>query len=145
MKEVSAKEAFELMEKDPNYIYLDVRSIPEFEKGHPIRALNIPLLHFNPGMGMMPNDDFVKVVEASVPKNAKVLVGCQMGGRSAQACQIMSQLGYSDVANVRGGYGGAMDYSGRISEPGWSTLQLPTCKTCDDESQYSNLAAKAKK
>jgi len=145
MKEVTAKEAFDLMEKDPAYVYLDVRSIPEFEQGHPIRAINIPLLHFNPGMGMMPNDDFVAVVEASVPKTAKVVVGCQSGGRSAQACQIMTQLGYSNVANVRGGYGGVMDYSGRISEPGWNTLQLPTCKSCNDESRYKSLEAKAKK
>lgn len=145
MKEVTAEEAFDLMEKDPGCVYVDVRSIPEFEKGHPARAINIPLLHFNPGMGMMPNDDFVTVVEASVPKSAKVLVGCQSGGRSAQAVQIMTQIGYTNIANVRGGYGGVMDYAGRVLEPGWSMLQLPDCKSCSDDARYNTLAAKAKK
>jgi len=79
MKEMNAQEAYDLLQKDPDYLYLDVRSVPEFEQGHPIKAINIPLLHFVAGMGMLPNDDFVAVVEASLPKDAKLLVSCKTG------------------------------------------------------------------
>ena len=144
MKEVSPKEAYELIESDPEYIYLDVRSVPEFEAGHPEKAINIPILHFTPGAGMSPNQDFPAVVEANLPKDAKIVVGCKSGGRSAQACAVMSQMGYTNVTNVRGGFVGAMDNFGRVVEPGWSMLNLPTSVESDTEARYETLAAKAK-
>lgn len=145
MKDVSPQEAHDLMESDPDYIYLDVRSIPEFDAGHPPKAINIPLLHFAPGAGMTPNPDFVAVVEANVAKDAKLLVGCKSGGRSAQACQILGQMGYSDATNVRGGFVGAADNMGRVVEPGWSMLNLPVSTDLDEDSSYESLAAKAGK
>ena len=145
MKEVSPLDANELMQNDPEYIYLDVRSIPEFEAGHPPRAINIPLMHFTPGLGMSPNEDFPAVVEATLPKDAKIVIGCKSGGRSANACQILSQMGYTNVANVRGGFVGQTDNFGRMVEPGWSMLNLPTCDDCGDESHYEAISAKSKK
>jgi rhodanese-related sulfurtransferase len=145
MKEVNAKEAYEKMQNDPEYIYLDVRSIPEYEQGHATGAINIPIMHFQPGMGMTPNEDFVKVVEANLPKNAKLVVGCKMGGRSARACEILTQMGYTDVTNIRGGFGGAMDQMGRVVEPGWSMLDLPVSTGTGDDVSYAKLCAKAKK
>jgi rhodanese-related sulfurtransferase len=140
MKEIDAKQASELMQKDPEIIYLDVRSVPEFEQGHPPNAFNIPLLHFSPGSGMYPNEDFERVLNANLSKNAQILVGCQSGGRSARACEIMSSLGYSNVTNVSGGFGGAMDQMGRVTEPGWSMLGLPVCQECKEDSHYDALS-----
>ena len=145
MKELNAQEAFELMQADPEYIYLDVRSVPEFEAGHPTRAINIPILHLTPGVGMSPNQDFPDVVEAALAKDAKLVIGCKSGGRSARACEVMSQMGYTNVANVRGGFVGAVDNFGRVTEPGWSMLNLPTCTECGDEASYESLATKARK
>lgn len=145
MKEVSPQEAHDLMQNDPEYIYLDVRSVPEFDAGHAARAINIPILHFAPGVGMSPNPDFVAVVEANIPKDAKLLVGCKSGGRSAQACAMLGQMGYSNTANVRGGFGGATDQYGRLIEPGWSMLGLPVSTDMDEEASYETLAAKARK
>lgn len=145
MKEVSAQEAFELMQNDPDYIYLDVRSVPEFEAGHPQNAINIPIMHFTPGVGMSPNQDFPAVVEANLPKDAKLVVGCKTGVRSARACDILSQMGYMNVANVRGGFVGAMDNAGRVVEPGWSMLNLPTSTEAADDARYESLAAKTQK
>lgn len=145
MKELNAQEAYELMQSDPEYIYLDVRSVPEFEAGHPPGAINIPIMHFAPGTGMSPNQDFTTVVEGALPKNAKLVIGCKSGGRSARACEIMSQIGYTNVTNVRGGFVGAMDNFGRVSEPGWSMLNLPTCTECGDGARYETLEAKVKK
>ena len=145
MKELNAQEAYDLMRSDPEYIYLDVRSVPEFEAGHPPRAINIPIMHFAPGSGMSPNQDFAAVVDGSLPKAAKLVIGCKSGGRSARACEILSQMGYTNVANVRGGFVGAMDNFGRVTEPGWSMLNLPTCSRCEEDARYEALAAKAQK
>ena len=143
MKEFSPREAYDLMQNNPEYVYLDVRSVPEFEAGHPANAINIPLMHLTPGVGMTPNPEFTSVVEASLPRDSKLVVGCKTGGRSARACEIMEQMGYKIVANVRGGFVGAMDNTGRITEAGWSMLSLPTCSACADEARYETLAAKA--
>jgi rhodanese-related sulfurtransferase len=125
MKEISPQEAHELMQKDPEFIYLDVRSAPEFDEGHPPNAVNIPIMNFTPGFGMTPNPNFVQEVDAQIPKGAKVIVGCKSGGRSAKACEVMTKMGYLDVANMRGGFVGAADRMGRLVEPGWSMLDLP--------------------
>src|SRR5437868_8361086 len=140
MKEVSPQQAYELMQDDTEIIYLDVRSVPEYEAGHPQGAINIPLLHFTPGLGMSPNDSFQSVVEANLPKDAKIIVGCKTGGRSANACQIMSQMGYADVTNVRGGFVGASDMTGRMVEPGWSALNLPVATAAAEGADYESLA-----
>ena len=142
MKEVNAQEAYDLMRSDPEYVYLDVRSVPEFEAGHAPGAINIPIMHFSPGAGMSPNQDFTAVVEAALPKDAKLVIGCKSGGRSARACDVMSQMGYTNVANIRGGFVGAMDNMGRVTEPGWSMLNLPTCNECSNEASYEALAKK---
>lgn len=144
MKEISAKEAYELMQKDPGYVYLDVRSVPEFEQGHAAGAINIPLFHFQPGMGMMPNQDFTKVAEANLPKDVKLVIGCQSGGRSARACEILAQLGYKDTANIRGGFVGMTDPMGRVVAPGWSMENLPVCRECSPDAHYDSLASKVK-
>src|SRR5687767_13990993 len=97
-KQVTVQEAAELMKE--GYKYLDVRSVPEFEAGHPLGALNIPLLNSQGGR-MIPNPDFQAVAQGNLPKDEKLLVGCKMGGRSAQAAAILEAAGYSNVVNVR--------------------------------------------
>lgn len=144
MKELNAQEAHDLLQSDREYTYLDVRSVPEFEAGHPAGAINIPIMDLAPGVGMTPNPDFAAVVEATLRKDAKLLVGCKSGVRSARACEAMSQMGFTDVANVRGGFVGAVDNLGRVTEPGWSMLNLPLCKECDEEARYEALKAKTR-
>lgn len=106
------------MEKQ-GYAYVDVRSVPEFEAGHPDGAFNIPILHLT-GWGMTPNPDFAAVMERAFPKDAKIVVGCKAGGRSRQAAAILERLGFSSVVEQRAGFDGAAD------EPGWRQAGLPT-------------------
>jgi rhodanese-related sulfurtransferase len=145
MKEVTPQEAYDLLKSDPDCLYLDVRSVPEFEAGHPTDAINIPLLHFDPAVGMTPNEDFLRVAEANLPKEKKLVVGCKAGGRSARACEMLSQMGYKDVTNVKGGFVAATDNFGRIVEPGWSMLNLPTSTDAPEDARYDALLSKAKK
>lgn len=119
--------AKEILDEDPEAIYVDVRSIPEFVAEHPIRALNIPLLHKTETGNMEPNPEFMTVAQATLPKDKKLLVGCLRGGRSQKACEILETSGYTHLYNVHGGFGGAIDpATGTLSQKGWKELGLPT-------------------
>jgi rhodanese-related sulfurtransferase len=120
--------------------YLDVRSIPEFEQGHPAGAFNVPLLHLDPATGQMrPNPDFLPVVRANFPPDTPMVIGCKMGGRSQQACEILASAGYHDVANVLGGFGGAP----QTGHKGWAQEGLPVEQKPDPARQYTALQKKA--
>lgn len=120
VKRVSPKEASELVGQ--GYAYLDVRSIPEYDGGHPPGAYNIPLMHMGPG-GMAPNAEFAAVVAKVFPdKGAKIVVGCKSGGRSIRAAQMLEASGYTGLIENRAGWGGDG------VEPGWAQAGLPAEK-----------------
>lgn len=121
------------------WTYLDVRSIPEFEQGHPKGAANIPLLHAQGGR-MMPNPDFQKVVEANFPKDTKLVVGCKAGGRSLQAAALLSASGYAHIVDMQGGFHGERDNLGRVSCSGWAESGLPVATQADTGKSYQELA-----
>ncbi|MCI0656306.1 MAG: rhodanese-like domain-containing protein [Acidobacteria bacterium] len=125
VKSISPQEAHDWSGRDERALYLDVRSVEEFSEGHPAKAFNVPLLHRNPSGQMTPNPDFLAVVKANFPRETPLLMGCMSGGRSLRAAEILEAAGYTQVVNVRCGFGGARDAAGRIVEPGWAGLGLP--------------------
>lgn len=140
MKRVSPQEASELVAQ--GYTYVDVRSQPEFEAGHPAGALNVPLAFAGP-FGMQPNPDFVSVMQANFPADAKLVVGCQAGMRSMRAVQTLEGAGYTDVVDQRAGFGGARNMSGQVTEQGWKDAGLPVESAAKPGAAYADLAAKA--
>lgn len=143
VKNVTVREAHQ--KQGEGYTYVDVRSIPEFEQGHPAGAVNIPLIHQDERTGqMMPNREFLQVVQGNFSPDAKLLIGCQVGGRSVQAAQILAGSGYADVSNVLGGYGGARDqFTGIVHAEGWSQAGLPVESGGAAGQSYDDLRAKA--
>ena len=125
-KNVDVQTAYRL-QSDDGYIYVDVRSVPEYESGHPTGADNVPLLHLDAATRQMrPNPDFLSVMQDKYPRGTKLLIGCQMGGRSTQAGQLLLSAGYEDVTNVQGGFGGARDpRTGQLIAEGWVDAGLP--------------------
>jgi len=120
--------------------YLDVRSIPEFQQGHPEGAFNVPLMHADPETRQMrPNPDFVDVVRFTFPAETTLVIGCQMGGRSAKACEILANAGFLDVANVLGGWGGAPQFG----HAGWVQAGLPVEQNAEPEREYETLRKKS--
>ena len=120
--------------------YLDVRSIPEFHQGHAAGAFNIPLMHVDPQTRQMrPNPEFLAVVKANFSLEAPMVIGCQMGGRSQQACEILSTAGFENVANVLGGWGGAP----QMGHTGWVQAGLPVEATAEPAREYDALQKKA--
>jgi rhodanese-related sulfurtransferase len=141
VKRVSPAEAKALL--DEGWIYLDVRSEPEFAAGHPAGASNVPVAHSGP-RGMQPNPDFIGVVEALYPKDTRIVVGCQAGGRSLRAAEMMAAAGFTQVVDQRAGFGGARDAYGQVSEPGWAAAGLPV-ETDTPGRSYGELKADAAK
>ncbi len=134
-RRVSPQEAHDLVQNQ-GYVYVDVRSVQEFEGGHPAGAYNIPIAHPT-AAGMQPNPDFLRAMEARFPRDARLVVGCLSGGRSARACSTLEQSGYTDLVDQRAGWGGAKDSYGRLSEPGWSAAGLPSAVGPDADRGYT--------
>jgi rhodanese-related sulfurtransferase len=142
IQQLEPPQAYEVLQRNDDAIYLDVRTEAEFERGHPAGAINIPVVFIKAPGEMEPNANFIAVAEKSIPKNRKLIVGCQAGVRSQRACDILEQAGYTDLTNVRGGFGGARDASGEIVVPGWRDAGLPVSNETGDAS-YVALRKKA--
>ena len=74
------------------YLIIDVRSKREFNETHLDGALNIPLPEIKKKVGQ-----YIK------NKERKILVCCEYGIRSKKAAQILEELGYTQVFNLKGG------------------------------------------
>jgi rhodanese-related sulfurtransferase len=117
------------------HVFLDVRTVAEFDAGHPAGSINIPWA-LKGVMGMSPNPDFLKTVQKHVPKDARIFVSCKMGGRSMHACNAMAGAGYVDLINIDGGFGGRPDPEGGPPVKGWAEAGLPVE---NDPSTYEAL------
>jgi len=140
VKNIDPEQAKAILDADSSAVYIDVRTEPEFMNGHVPKSLNIPVVWPDPATRQMkPNPDFVKVVSAHVPKNRRIIMGCQMGGRSKVAADMLAQEGFQDVSNMQGGFGGARDPMGRTVVPGWSQLGFPIEIEVPENNSYASL------
>lgn len=73
-------------------ILIDVRSRREFRENHLNGAINIPLPEVKKNIKRYIKD-----------KNEKILIYCEYGERSARAVEILYELGYINVFNLKGG------------------------------------------
>jgi rhodanese-related sulfurtransferase len=94
---------------------------------------------------MIPNPDFIRVVEAVLSRESKLVLGCQSGGRSMRAAQVLMSAGYQEVVNQRCGFGGARDALGRMVEPGWVAEKLPVELGRPEGRAYSDLLQSVKR
>ena len=142
IRQVTPREAYELLEQDPGAIYLDVRTEGEFEAGHPAGARNVPVVLVDPvARQPVPNPDFVAIVKRHLASDTRLVVGCQSGGRSQHACELLARAGYTDLANVWAGFGGARDQTGRIVA-GWAAAGLPVEEGQPSGRCYADLKSK---
>lgn len=73
-------------------ILLDVRSIQEYNEGHLNNAIQIADFELKS-----------KVEDILKDKNATIIVYCQSGNRSRNACNLLKNMGYKNVYNLYGG------------------------------------------
>jgi rhodanese-related sulfurtransferase len=135
IKQITPDEAHQQMQRGGAYI--DVRTEGEFGAGHPADAVNIPVASPNRATGQMTlNDEFVDVVSKHFSKDRALILGCQSGMRSQHAAEMLAQAGYTNVSNMRGGFGGSHDCAG------WADSGLPSSTTVDDSNSYPAMKAK---
>ncbi len=139
IQQLTPPEAHEAMQATAEAVFLDVRSEGEFVAGHPAGALNVPIIFFDAATGTrQPNVDFAGIVEALVPdKDRPIFLSCLAGGRSQSAAEILAQVGYTNLTNVQGGWGG----SG--GTPGWQAAGLPVSDDNGEGISFESLQAKA--
>ena len=143
IEQMTPPEAKETLDQDGDVLYLDVRTEQEFAMGHPERAINIPVVFPGPGGQMVPNPDFLNVVEKVIPKDATVVCGCQVGARSQMAAELMEREGYSKLFNMRGGFGGLQDPATGEVVMGWQDEGFPVESDVSDENSYAGMKRKA--
>jgi rhodanese-related sulfurtransferase len=140
IQRVSPEEAKKLVD-DEGYVYVDVRSVPEYEAGHPAGAVNVPVMQ--PGArGLEPNPAFLDVMAKLYAKDAKLLLGCRSGQRSMRAAEMLAAAGYSALVDQRAGFEGARNAFGGVAEPGWAAAGLPV-EAATPGGSYAELARKA--
>jgi rhodanese-related sulfurtransferase len=117
IKEVEVNEVPKLM--GDGYRVLDVREPAEYLSGAIDNALHVPR-----GMLEAAAD---RNYDGAIPalrdyRDGKWLVVCRSGARAAMACDVLQQMGYSDVTNV---FGGMM---------AWKEANMPLISPSDEES-----------
>jgi rhodanese-related sulfurtransferase len=132
-RRVTPEEAKDLIDKE-GWVYVDVRSVGEFAAGHAAGAYNVPLNHIGPG-GVAPNEKFMAAMEKVFPRDAKLIVACQAGGRSARAAAQLEGAGFSNIADLSAGFEGK-------AEPGWRRKNLPVSQDSAPEKTWAGIEAK---
>ena len=92
VREITAREAIALRREDARVTFLDVREQPEVNLGT------------IPGAVHLARGSMETKIEAIVPRDARVVIYCANGNRSAFAADTLQQMGYADVASMAGGF-----------------------------------------
>ena len=133
VKTISPQEAWEIMQKEPRTVMIDVRSDMEFLfVGHPVGAIHIPWIDY-PDWKL--NPDFVTEVRKLVlggfchetpNSGVPILLICRSGKRSLEAGNLLVKEGFCDVYNVAEGFEGELDEKHhRSTQGGWRFHGLP--------------------
>ena len=90
-RQITMQEAVGMMEKEENYIILDVRTHEEFAAGH------------IPGAIVIPNETIGTEEIPQLPdKDQLIMVYCRSGNRSKQASDKLVKLGYTNIVEFGG-------------------------------------------
>ena len=96
--------------------YVDVRTPEEFADGHPAAAVNVP----------WPSPGFLGAMNALFTKtHPNIVLGCRSGNRSMRAAEALVADGWGPIFEQRGGWDGARDAFGTVTEVGWARAGLP--------------------
>jgi rhodanese-related sulfurtransferase len=137
---VTAREAYEMWEKDPETVnIIDVRTPEEYVfVGHAEMARNIPIIfvkhQWNAEINefvVEPNSDFISLVKARFSPTDTLLVMCRSGDRSALSVNALVKAGFVNVYNIIDGMEGdkvddpGCAYHGKRMRNGWKNSGSP--------------------
>lgn len=90
-KEVDPVAAVDLI-NHRDAVYIDVREESEYNEGHVLDSLHIPLREVNN-----------KLATLEPYKSRPIIIGCRSGSRSASACSVLRKAEFPEVYNLKGG------------------------------------------
>ena len=90
--EVTARETLDRMAGGEPIVLIDIREQNEWNLGHAEGAVYI-------GRGVLERE-----IEARVPRDAHVVLYCANGNRSLLAGVTLTEMGYTNVASMAGGF-----------------------------------------
>jgi rhodanese-related sulfurtransferase len=124
MEHLEPKQAYELLRKNPDAIFIDCRSEMEYLfVGHPSGAIHVA---WNDGTNWDINPDFVAHVKKATSVNRPVVLICRSGNRSLDAGRALEEAGFTKVSNVLHGFEGELDANHhRGAKSGWRFDELP--------------------
>ena len=90
-KVITAEEAYQMMQEEDDEIVVDVRTADEYAEAH------------IPGAILIPNESIANEEPKLLPdKDARIMVYCRSGNRSAQAAAKLIKMGYTNVYDFGG-------------------------------------------
>lgn len=92
MKQITAEELKEAMDKSEKLIILDVRSGEEVARGKIAESFHLPV-----------DEIETKIYSLMPDKNTKIIVYCLSGSRSFIAAERLENLGYKNVFDMQNG------------------------------------------
>ena len=90
--EVTAREVQDALARGDALELIDIREQNEWNLGHATPAQYI-------GRGVLESQ-----IESKVPRDARVVLMCASGNRSALAARTLIEMGYTNVASMAGGF-----------------------------------------
>jgi rhodanese-related sulfurtransferase len=151
-EKITSGQAYEMYKSDTEHTYIiDVRTRAEYVFiGHPAMAYNIPY-HFwtsskDEKSGYKDNAHFVADCQEKFKKEDKILIICRSGNRSATACKLLEDAGFTNVYDVSDGFEGdkVKDknsiYYGKRCVNGWKHDGLPWSYDIDEALAYNKVS-----
>lgn len=118
---VGAMEAVSMINHD-NAVIVDVRTESEFQDGHILNAIHIPL-------GMFES----KIQDLDSYKDRPIIASCQSGNRSGRALSLLKKRGFTNIYNLNGGI------------MAWRNANLPLTKQASVKPKASKTGDEAAK
>lgn len=128
--ELHPRAAWELLDRDPEAVLVDVRSEAEWMfVGLPdVTDLGkkVVTVSWNLWPSGRHNESFLEeLADAGVPGRGPVLFICRSGVRSRAAAELATQVGITPSYNVSHGFEGDLDDLGHRGGAGWRASGLP--------------------
>jgi rhodanese-related sulfurtransferase len=115
--DITAKQAFKMLQNDKNILFLDIRTKYEYDKGHPKGSVLLPLFFLKNGQRVLNNNFIQEVYKASGNNlNRKIILICHSGSRTKYAAKALAKQGFTEVYNILYGY---------LARGGWMDSKIP--------------------
>ena len=127
ISEITPREAYDMIVKNPLVRLVDVRSIAEYYFiGHPETAANVPLTFWDEkAQTLGENGHFVEDLKARYKPQETLVFICRSGSRSLKAAGLARAAGFPNVYGVKEGFEGEKDARGYRTVGGWKNSGLP--------------------